>query len=113
MKHIALIITFLLAGCAVSPQVTQTTGVQPPSVQAQWYAACKGWSVAEPQVAAKMLTAPLSQVQAALPVSQAISQMCEAPMPANAQAATTQLTTNITQVLTIFGLQQAIQGTVK
>ena len=113
MKHIALIITFLLAGCAATPQISQTASIQAPSVQAQWYAACKGWSVAEPQIAAKMLTAPIDQVQAALPISQSISQMCEAPMPADAQAATTMLTANITQVLTIFGLQQAIQGATK
>lgn len=113
MKNVFIFaaLPLLFAGCSMLSSPSTTTQ-STPSVQAQWYAACKGWSVAEPQVAAKMLTAPLNQVEAALPISQSISQMCESPMPANAQAATTQLTSSITQVLTVFGLQQ-IGGTLK
>ncbi len=106
---IAFIALVALSGCAATG-APGSAAPSVPSVQAQWYAVCKRWSVAQPQVATKMLTAPIAQVQAALPISQAISQACEAPMPADAAAATTQLTSEITQVIVIFGLQQITQG---
>jgi hypothetical protein len=107
MKSLLLIAVLALAGCATNGQP------QSPSVQAQWYAACKGWSAAQPQVAMKMLTAPVSQVQIALPITQSISKSCEAPMPADSIAAVTTLTGNITQVLIVLGLQQVTQGVAK
>lgn len=100
-KILSLLAVLTLAGCAGTGQQTAE-----PTVQAKWYAACKGWSVAQPQVAMKMLTATTKQVQTALPITQSVSKSCTATIPADTTAAVTELTTNITQVLVVLGLQQ-------
>lgn len=91
-----------LGGCATSS--TAPTATQ--QIQTSWYVTCKGWQALQPQITAKIPTASVAQVKTVLPLAQAISAQCEAPIPANPQQATVQLTASITTVLVTLGIQQ-------
>ena len=109
MKHLKLTFAaaaaLTLAACATAPG---GSAVQAPSTQATWYVYCAAYHAAQPNILANIGKASKATLQTVIPLSDKVASECEGPMPANAQAATTELTNDVTQVLMQLGLQRMI-----
>ena len=114
----AVFAVFALALAACTPLVTSPPGVgqtaaqisatQTANMQANWYIYCEAFKAAQPTIAMKIPTAPLSAVKIVAPLTRKIADECSKPMPTDLNAAVTQLTQDVTTVIMQLGIQAAL-----
>ena len=109
----------ILALTACAPLKTAPTNATPAqaaaanaaNLQANWFVYCSAFHAAQPQIAARIPTAPLSVVNIVRPLADKVAKECESPIPANANVAVTQLTNDVTTLVVRLGIQQMVNQT--
>lgn len=111
-KYLVLSFSLLLGACASGPNATQ-------NAQVNYIQACNAWGSALTAAAKLRLDGKLSAqaVQQITTLDATITPICTGPLPADPTAATTQITTAVTELGIIEGVKAAtgktVQGVVK